>query len=207
MDAERAHTELIQPIALHRVGTHEAAVATVALASVRAYLDHPEHPGWADWLAGRFGKSVRRARAAQFDAITTDALSVQTLPGGTAAAFAPTTYETMDPRLRKMQVAGTDMERTGVWLTCENGPRITVNDALGMSTGKTAAQVAHGLFAWALRQERATLTEWIAADAPLTLRAVPADTFHKAVPGATVRINDSGLTEIAPGSATVLVHS
>ena len=54
--------ELVQSIVLLRSGSHEDAVRCVAEASLRAYVSAPDLPEWAEWLAGSFTKTVRRAK-------------------------------------------------------------------------------------------------------------------------------------------------
>lgn len=200
-------TRFVQPIALLRSGCHEDAVKAVALASVLAYVHTGDAPAWESWLDGRFAKSVRRAKAGQFAALTPDAASVVEVGAAKAAAFIPSTYEDLDPTLAKLQVSGTDFERSGTWERSphEGGPWLLVNDGLGMTTGKAAAQAAHGLFVWFLNASADLRRWWIADGCPFAVEGVPATEFAKASQNAQVTINDAGFTEIEPGSATVIV--
>ena len=209
-------TEYVQPIVVLRSGTHEDAVRAVALASVLAWVNtamrkdsNPEAmPGvanWQPWLAGRFAKSVRRAKAGQFAALVPHASSVVECGDAKAAAFAPTTYPDMDPAIAKLQVSGTDFVRSQWQANDGHGPLVLVNEGLGMSTGKTAAQAAHGLFRWFLNLDSNERDNWIAGRCPFALMGVSGQAFEKGTEHAAVVIRDAGFTEIAPGSATVTV--
>lgn len=206
--AESPDYEYVQPIALLRSGTHEDAVRAVALASVMAYALHPEEPQWDRWLSGPFAKSVRRAKKrGPFEAVAAISAARVHVGEAEAAAFIPTTYPEMDPALAKLQVSGTNFERTGRWVApaVEGGPRMFVNESLGMSTGKTAAQAAHGLFAWYERLDYDRRTAWVEAGAPFSLTSVPEDQFTGVANDAYVLIEDAGRTEIKKDSATVAV--
>lgn len=206
MDAAREQIEFIQPIALLRSGTHEDAVRAVAQASVAAYVTDPMVPSWQPWLSGRFAKTVRRAKAVHFNAAAEQALAVVRVGDAAAAAFAPVTYADMPGYLRKMQVAGTDLPRAGEWgPEGADGPTLLVNDSLGMSTGKAAAQAAHGLFAWALGMPWEWLGEWAEDGYPYIASSADATEFDQRVGNASVKIADAGLTEVEPGSVTVAV--
>ena len=220
MTASIGSTEFVQPVVVLRAGTHEDAVRAVALASVLAWVhtsgaggtdDDTAAPGaenWRPWLSGRFAKSVRRAKAGQFAALAPTAAAIVEIGDAKAAAFTPTTYPGMDPTVAKLQVSGTDFDRDQ-WAskTEDGGPRVLVNEGLGMSTGKAAAQAAHGLFRWFLNLDPNQRTEWVAAGCPFGLDGVTRTDFEKACRNAVVVIHDAGFTEIEPGSATVAVSA
>jgi peptidyl-tRNA hydrolase len=200
-------TRFVQPIMLQRSGSHEDAVTAAALASVLAYTATAEDPSWEPWIGGRFAKSVRRAKPNQFAAIAPRAVRVVEIGEAKAAAFLPSTYSDLDPALAKLQVSGTEFDRSGTWPSApeEGGPWLLVNGSLEMSTGKTAAQVAHGLFAWYLSVNTDRRAQWLAEQAPATVSVVTGPEFATSAQNAVVTINDAGFTEIAPGSATVVV--
>lgn len=200
-------TRFVQPIAVLRAGCHEDAVKAVALASVLAYVNTGDDPAWGQWLTSRFAKSVRRAKAGQFAALAPGAAAVVQIGEAKAAAFIPSTYEDLDPALSKLQVSGTDFDRSEQWRKApeEGWPWLLVNEGLGMTTGKTAAQTAHALFVWFLQTDENTRSRWAAEGFPFTVEGVSGDDFVKSAKNARVTINDAGFTEIEPGSATVLV--
>ena len=144
--------ELVQPIILlvdrEDPCPEDEGIAVAALASVNALLANPRHPYWRPWAQGAFAKSVRRADAKMFAKVASEFPCHAMAQIGTARAmgFAPMQADSLPKRLAKLQVSGTTlpagghMEPTMV--------RIALNDSLGMSTGKAAAQAAHALFAW-----------------------------------------------------------
>jgi hypothetical protein len=69
-------------------------------------------------------------------------------------ASIPATYEQMPKAIKRLQVSGTDLRdapRHGPG-SAAGTPVIVLNGELGMSTGKSAAQVARVLFAWQLNR-------------------------------------------------------
>jgi peptidyl-tRNA hydrolase len=78
-----------------------------------------------------------------------------------------------------------------------------LNPAAVMSSGKTVAQVAH---AAVMAADTGALEAWVAAGCPGTVIAPGAARFAAlAAQGACVaRVVDAGLTEVAPGTITVL---
>lgn len=196
---------LLQPIVVRRTGTHEDMVVAAARASVAAWLADPDNPAWTPWLAGSFGKSVRRARPVEVEKAREFMLS--SVKVGDAEAFAglPVSRTDMPAPIAKLQVSGTDAERVG-WsdLHTPEGPHLLVNADAGMTTGKTCAQVAHGVFGWALRQDAAVLAGWAEAGLPFTVTEADQSAFDAARLGALVVIEDAGHTEVDPGTATVL---
>lgn len=211
------YTGLLQPIVVRRTGTHEDMVTAAARASVAAWLSCPEDPAWEPWLAGSFGKSVRRARPVEVEKARE--FMVASVAVGEAEAFAglPVTREDMPAPVRKMQVAGTDAPRAGwpvpVLLGEERrpvGPWMSINLGAQMTTGKTCAQAAHGLLGWALRQDRDRLDVWVADGMPVNIAEYGTkqfDSLVKFAPSSAVIIRDAGHTEVAPGTTTVLVSN
>lgn len=203
---------LIQPIVIRKTGTHEQMIEAVARASVKAWLHTRADEAWTEWLAGSFGKTVRRARSAQIEAAAEHFVTSVTVGDAEAFACLPGPTTDMPAVIRKMQVSGTDAPRAG-WPTPPlpsdpHVPWITVNLGANMSTGKTAAQVAHGLFAWALQQTDASLTHWQATGMRFNVIEVSEtefDTFLRHSGSSSIVIQDAGHTEVAPGTTTVLV--
>lgn len=196
---------LLQPIVVRRSGTHEDMVVAAARASVAAWLADRDNPAWVPWLAGSFGKSVRRARPIEVEKASEFMLA--SVKVGDAEAFAglPVSRADMPVPVAKLQVSGTDAERVGWPQTVEvEGPQLFINAAAGMTTGKTCAQVAHGLFGWALLQDEAALLAWAEEGLPFTVDEVSPRVFATARTIAAVVIEDAGHTEVDPGTATVV---
>ena len=194
---------LVQAILVSKAGSHEEMIEAVARASLKAYREG-EGERWREWLAGRFTKSVRRSGR--------DLAEVQRQIGGvlvkvgfaTALAMTPMRYEEMPKLLREAQVQGTNRPRGGAWPADEQGLRLTVNGDLDMSTGKAAAQVAHGLLAWWLQASEGERQHWQDQGEGLWILEVSQPTM--AMMHGHVSIHDAGLTEIEAGSLTVKVQ-
>src|SRR5580704_10540776 len=140
--------DLVQPLVALRSGSHEQVVVAAARASVRAWLASTEDPNWEVWLAGRFIKSVRRARPAEFVRVAAEAIACEEVGEAKVLSYAPAAMDEWWEPLRKLQAVGFERPREGRWPSEPGGPMLVIADEVVMSTGKTAAQVAHGLFAW-----------------------------------------------------------
>ena len=195
----------VQPIAV-KPSTHFETIAAVAIASnlLFAAADRSSEP-LKSWLEQSYGKNVRNIRRPA----ETDRLAAMdghrtefTVGGATAYAFAPLEYADFPVSLKKLQVTGLDLPRTAESLLVPGmvQPRVTISDDVQMSTGKTAAQVAHAVMLWLLEQDEATVSRWMLSPGlSLTYGSLAAAAGH----GATVI--DNGHTELEPGTATVRV--
>lgn len=206
--------KLVQNIAVSSTGCHEEVVTSVTSASVLAYVNSQEYmqPEWSEWLRGAFTKTVRRGTNTQFRALRSKAAATVEFGACTALGFAPCNAENIPDPLPKMQVAGLDRTRVGFenlkmptysHTSSLSSQRlwVCINPDLVMSTGKTAAQAAHGLFGWSLRHNlHAVHGEWEVTDDRNAWNH-----FKYSEAADVVRIIDEGLTEIEPGSTTVLV--
>jgi peptidyl-tRNA hydrolase len=211
---------LVQPIVIARTGSHEDAVRCAAEASLRAYLAAPDLPEWQDWLSGIFTKTVRRAKPAEYEkARAVGALAEVCHGGASALAFAPYPADNLPRPIARLQVSGTELERRG-WGEEQDGAYaiVALNEDLGMSTGKAAAQAAHALWsAWLQLGERSR-ERWVADGLAFRLVGVPVEDIGLGqllgiAPGeygtdpvcrVYVNIHDAGLTEVEPGSLTAV---
>jgi len=193
-------------------------LAAVALASVNAFLADPQDPSWRLWFSGPVGKAVRRADAKTFDKIVEafgeELGGVEGDAGrGLAIGFRPHPKDEIPKKIAKLQVSGTTLPREapdgGTDAEPADAVVLVLNDSLGMSTGKAAAQSAHALFAWllqAIRRDPGRVDAWLAAEQPVAVRFADAAEFARLARSASgPRIQDAGRTEIAPGSATAFV--
>ncbi|MCI4659680.1 peptidyl-tRNA hydrolase [Cryobacterium zhongshanensis] len=205
---------LVQTIVV-KPSTHFDTIAAAALASgvAMAQGDLESEP-WASWLSGSFTKSVRRVkRPVELERIRALGLPRAEVTVGDAVgiAFAPALYEDSPREISRLQVSGLDLAHNDVVRFRMPGafnPHIEINADASMTTGKTAAQVAHALCAWLLAQPHSVRDAW--ADQPgLDIReasfAAP-DEQHEHAGRQEILIRDNGLTEIAPGTATVRVY-
>lgn len=202
--------ELVQPIILfvdrEEPASEQHGIAAAALASVQAYLHAPENPDWRIWAAGHFAKSVRRADAKMFAKVLAAFPDhvLATVGEGRAAGLPPMPAAALPKLLAKLQVSGTQLP-PGDPLP-EAALTITLNDSLGMSTGKAAAQAAHALFAWVLESKPAAVQAWINAGCPVGVQELAAKEFKKGARKCKGPvIQDAGRTEIEPGSTTAFV--
>jgi peptidyl-tRNA hydrolase len=79
-----------------------------------------------------------------------------------------------------------------------------LNPRLEMSSGKTLAQVAH---AAVMAADTGKLEDWIAAGCPARVVVGGAECFRSLCEGGeglAAKVVDGGLTEVAPGTVTVL---
>lgn len=210
MNIEDAQEQLVQAIVVHKGrGTHEEVVQAVAKASVLAWLQTPELPSWEHWLSGRFTKTVRRASPAQIEALAPMVKATVTHGDVEAFAFEPMVYEDFPKPLAKAQVQGTDFPRAPsfYWSVDIHGPVISLNKNSEMTTGKTAAQVAHAMFGWVLRQPPEVRERWLNRGMHYSIYELGPDAFEESVAGAEFTIEDAGFTEIEPGTITAAVRT
>lgn len=204
-------SNFVQAIAV-TPGTHFETVGAVAIAAAVAAGEQRSHAeAWQSWLGASFTKSVRRVRRpADIAELSDDPMLAAVHACGSARAFAfvPMPYPQFPPRLRRLQVSGLDIDRAldlrlRAWESVPRAdtPEVLINQDLQMSTGKTAAQVAHALVARTLDLAPSDLTRWI-ADPAVRLRVTDLDEI--AVQH-SITIRDNGLTEIEPGTATVRI--
>lgn len=168
----------------------------IALLSARHMALNIEHPAVQEWLSGPFTKSVRRVKeGAKMDRVANEEGVSPSLLG---MAAMPQPYLDMPKALASTQLFKEDLAPQDHLPDC---PELTivVNSELGMSSGKMAAQVAHGLCSWVLSNE-------LVVPRDFNVLLVTAEDFQ-AIPAeeALVRIVDNGLTELDGPTATVIV--
>jgi peptidyl-tRNA hydrolase len=78
-----------------------------------------------------------------------------------------------------------------------------LNPRLEMSSGKTLAQIAH---AAVMAADSGACEEWVAAGCPAQVAAPDTDTFDELCRAGDLaaRVVDAGLTEVPPGTVTVV---
>ncbi|WP_430333389.1 aminoacyl-tRNA hydrolase [Rhodococcus sp. ACT016] len=214
---------LAMPIVLHipkaDPPARSALLAAAASATVALCLDDrvgpdadgapgPWQHAFREWTDARIRKVARRARGAQwFAAQDVDGVTVD-VEGAQARAFVPGRVGDLDPRIKKLQIGGTDLDHDAPGPVPDGVPTLWVNASLGMTVGKAAAQVGHAsmLLAGAMPVDRAL--SW-AADG---YRCAVRDADEKAwaalcdevAAGRAIAVRDAGFTEVAPGSMTVI---
>ncbi|WP_233266751.1 aminoacyl-tRNA hydrolase [Tomitella fengzijianii] len=193
-----------------------ALLAAAATAAVALCLDERSGPGgeWGPalhaWVNARIRKVTRRARGKQWE-------DVQELPGVTVAsggaearALVPGAVGNLDPRVKKLQISGTDLPDDEPGEPAPKLPVIWIDAALAMSTGKAAAQVGHAAMILAGAMTFEQVRNWARHDFACSVRDASPEQWarlQEAVrSGDAVAVRDAGFTEVAPGSTTVIAE-
>lgn len=205
-----------------RTATLEAA-ASAALAvclDERCEPGGPWHDAMYDWTSGRIRKVARRARGAHWNA-------VQSLPGVTVdvgdaqvRAFLPVRVADMPRELTRLQISGSELAVDEPGAAPENVPTLWLSPEVGMSAGKSAAQVGHATMMLAALMHAdgmdADLERWAGTGFRCAVRTPDPATWKCSRPGDAperawrerriAAVRDAGFTEIDPGTVTVLAH-
>jgi hypothetical protein len=167
-----------------------------AVACVREFADDP---AMAEWRP-RPGKVCLRART------ESQWRQVLELPhaaaGGAAVALPPRRRSERGPLLERLQAMSTELEPAPASAPPRPGAvTYLLNPAITMSSGKTIAQIAH-----AAVMAADNLEDWAQAGCPAEVLAPDAATFAAACerPDLAAKVVDAGLTEVPPGTVTVL---
>ncbi|MFF1821825.1 peptidyl-tRNA hydrolase [Kribbella sp. NPDC058245] len=193
---------------------HQTDALEAAATAVLAILADDRSTGEGEWAAAmaawqdhRIRKVVRRARGAEWR--RAEALPGITVTHGTAEVrvFPPVPLDDVPKDLAKLQVTGTDFEDPEPpRVPHPNTPVLWINPTLGMSSGKTMAQVGHGAhLAW-LALSATHRKEWAAANFPLAVRKATPAHWAQLLQTDFPVIQDAGFTEIEPGSRTVIAE-
>jgi Peptidyl-tRNA hydrolase PTH2 len=169
-----------------------------AVACVRAFADDPAMAAWQP----RPGKVTLRARGGQWDQVLAEEPHV--LAGDAVAAIPPRRRSERGPLLERLQAMTTALQPAPETVEPDPG-RVSylVNPALEMSSGKTLAQIAH---AAVMAAGSGRLEPWVAAGCPARVVVPPPAAFDALCRSGDLaaRVVDGGLTEVAPGTVTVL---
>ena len=155
----------------------------------------------------RPGKVALRARPAQWrEMLAGEPHVVSGDPEGeSVAALPPRRRSERGPLLERMQAMTSALAPLPD--TVEPDPALLtylVNPRLEMSSGKTLAQVAH---AAVMAADTGALEDWVAAGCPAQVAAPAAQRDFDTLCGSdrlAAKVVDGGLTEVAPGTVTVL---
>ncbi|QGW24076.1 hypothetical protein GJR88_01613 [Dietzia sp. DQ12-45-1b] len=208
------------PIVLHlpkadppgRTPLLEAVAAAVAALCLdeRVAPGGPWHEDYAAWLDARMRKIARRARGAQWRTALEVEGVTREVDGCAARAFVPGPVDDVDPRLGRLQIGGTDLERDDPGPPPPRVPVVWVDRTLEMSVGKAAAQVGHGVMVLMAEMDRDRLERWIDDGFRVAVREADPDRWRELSAAVSARapgvaaVVDAGFTEVAPGSLTVI---
>lgn len=196
-----------------------AVLAAAAAAALAVCLDERCAPGgeWHEpvlaWTSSRIRKVSRRARGAHWAAVQELPGVTVTVDGAQARALLPGPVGASDPRVRRLQISGTELPDDEPGPAPADVPVLWVAAGLEMTVGKLAAQVGHAtmlLAAELLATGRgADLAAWHAAGLPCAVRDAPPARWRElvgaAAAGRVVAVRDAGYTEVPAGSTTVVV--
>jgi Peptidyl-tRNA hydrolase PTH2 len=162
-------------------------------------------PAFAEAVAAwrpRPGKVCLRARSAsQWEQVLEQP---HTLAGDAVAALPPRRRSERGPLLERLQAMSTDLGAAPRSAPDEPGAlTYLLNPDAPMSSGKTLAQIAH---AAVMAADGGGLEAWVAAGCPGRVLAPSRATFRAAArrDDLAARVADAGLTEVAPGTITVV---
>jgi hypothetical protein len=175
-----------------------------AVRCVRAFADDERLAAWRD----RPRKVCLRARnAAQWREVLDEPHALAGEPGGEAVcALPPRRLSERGALLERLQAMSGALDPAPARAGSDGGDgalTYVLNPAAAMSSGKTLAQVAH---AAVMAADRGDVEAWVAAGCPARVLAPDAEGFAAAgdSPGCVARVVDAGLTEIPPGTVTVV---
>jgi peptidyl-tRNA hydrolase len=188
---------------LARAGELAGAAAVACLRTFEAQEEHRE--AIAAWRE-RPGKVCLRARTlAQWEQVLAEPHALAGKADGEGVvALPPRPRSQRGPLLERLQAMSTALEPPPENDEEQRGTvTYALNPAAQMSSGKTVAQIAH---AAVMAADTGALEAWVAAGCPGHVIAPGAAAFAAlATRGACVaRVVDAGLTEVAPGTVTVL---
>ena len=162
-------------------------------------------PAFADAVAAwrpRPGKVCLRARtASQWQQVLEEP---HVLAGEAVAALPPRRRSERGPLLERLQAMSTDLGAAP--RTAPDVPgalTYLLNPEAPMSSGKTLAQIAH---AAVMAADTGRFEDWVADGCPARVLAPSARQFAAAArrDDLAASVADAGLTEVAPGTVTVL---
>jgi Peptidyl-tRNA hydrolase PTH2 len=177
-----------------------------AVACLRAFAGDPLHAEAIARWRGHPGKVCLRARTqAQWEQVLGQpGVALAGDPDADAvAALAPRRRSQRGPLLERLQAMSTALEPPPPRADCaDDRAALTyaLNPAAVMSSGKTVAQVAHA----AVMADG--LDDWVTAGCPGRVLGPDAPTFATlaARSDCVARVVDAGLTEVPPGTITVI---
>jgi peptidyl-tRNA hydrolase len=170
-------------------------------AAVRCVREFDGDDALEQWRP-RPGKVVLRARGGQWHEVLQEERHV--VIDDAVAALPPRRRSERGPLLERMQAMTSDLEPPPP--TARPAPdelTYLVNPEVEMSSGKTLAQVAH---AAVMAADSGALEEWVARGCPARVLLPPPERFDELRGSHELAacVEDAGLTEVAPGTVTVV---
>ncbi|HWI74422.1 MAG TPA: aminoacyl-tRNA hydrolase [Baekduia sp.] len=189
----------------------ETGCVLAGVAAVRCLRRFGEDPEWAEAIAAwkeRPGKVTLRARGGQWAQVLQeeDLSYAGDLDAAAVLALPPRRRSERSETLTKLQAMASELEPLPEVAEVSASASMTyvVNPGVEMSTGKTMAQVAH---AATMAAGTGRFEDWVDAGCPARVfKAGTRDVFEQvcARDGLAAKVEDAGLTEVPPGTITVL---
>jgi hypothetical protein len=191
--------------AIDRLDLAGALAGSAAVACLRTFALDPAHAAAIERWRSRPGKVCLRARSdAQWDAVRAEPHVAAGNPGsGEVIALPPRRRSQRGPALEKLQAMSSALEppaRRADVRDVRRAVTYVLNPAALMSSGKSIAQIAHAAVAAA----DAAGGTWVADGCPGRVVAPQAPAFAAAAERAIATVVDAGLTEVPPGTITVV---
>lgn len=173
-------------------------------AAVRCVREFSDDPRLVEWRP-RPGKVVLRARGGQWpELLETERHVLAGDPDGECVvALPPRRRSERGPLLERMQAMTSELAPPPSEPRRPGPLAYLVNPSIEMSSGKTLAQIAH---AAVMAAESVGLGGWVEAGCPAQVVRPARTRFEELcrTPGLPARVEDAGLTEVPPGTVTVL---
>jgi peptidyl-tRNA hydrolase len=193
------------------LATGGVLAGAAAVSCLRTFGDDPEYgPAIAAWRE-RPGKVTLRARGGQWpEVLGTEAHAIAGDPeGASVVALPPRRRSERGELLSKLQAMSSELTpapTTAAAPLPDADGRITyiLNPRLEMSSGKTMAQIAHAATGAAAT---GVYEHWVREGCPARVVVPKAQGIFDALcasPALAAKVEDAGLTEVAPGTITVL---
>jgi hypothetical protein len=192
---------VVQRGAVQSIAQGGELAGAAAVRCLRTFAGDERFAADIDAWRPRPGKVTLRARGGQWDQL------LETEPhvagGDGVVALPPRRRSERGPLLERLQAMTSALEPPPETVE-PDPPRVTylVNPRLEMSSGKTLAQIAHA----AVMAAEDGLDDWVEAGCPAQVAAPRQPVFDALCDSddLAARVVDAGLTEVAPGTVTVL---
>jgi hypothetical protein len=179
-----------------------ARAGELAGAAAVACVREPEFAEAIEAWRPRPGKVCLRARSdGQWRGVLEEPHAIA---GDAVAALPPRRRSERGPLLERLQAMSTDLGEAPATAPPRDGAlTYLLNPAAPMSSGKTLAQIAH---AAVMAADSGRFEAWVQAGCPARVLAPPAAEFAAAAARDDLAacVADAGLTEVAPGTVTVV---
>ncbi|HET8756546.1 MAG TPA: aminoacyl-tRNA hydrolase [Solirubrobacteraceae bacterium] len=170
-----------------------ALAGAAAVACVRRFAGDPALEAWRE----RPGKVCLRARSeSQWRQVLEEP---HTAAGDAVVALPPRRRSERGPVLERLQAMSTQLEPPPESSEPHGGVTYLLNPRLTMSSGKTIAQIAHAAVMAADH-----LADWDGLPAAVVAPSEPVFAATCARADLAAKVVDAGLTEVPPGTVTVL---